>query len=418
MDRAARRRAARGNGKRIAGVWLSNAPWAPTGYGQQTAQVIPRIVADGHRIAIAANYGLEAASTSWEGIDVWPRGMDVYSQDMAAPYYRDWIKQHPGMTQIMFTLFDVHVFTSPQWDSMNVVPWLPVDHMPVPPAVAAFCGKPNVHPIAMSLFGQEQLHRRDIDAHYAPHAIEAVFRPTAHVEQQDGKRITGRQLTGWDPDHFVVLIANANKGVPTRKAFGEQVLAFSIFAERHDDARLFIHSEQFGAMTGIQWDPLLEACGVKDKAKFINQYQMRIGIPPEALAAIYSGSDVMLNPTMGEGFGITQLEAQACGLRVITQDFSAQAELAGPGSIKVSGQPWWDATQHAWFSTPSVPQMVDALEQMYQQGQVRSDAAASWARENYDADVVYARHWRPILDHLAEEIGEEGPCQSSTDIAP
>jgi len=418
MDRAARRRVARGNGKRIAGVWLSNAPWAPTGYGQQTAQVIPRIVADGHRIAIAANYGLEAASTSWEGIDVWPRGMDVYSQDMAAPYYRDWIKQHPGMTPIMFTLFDVHVFTSPQWTSMNVVPWLPVDHMPVPPAVAAFCGKPNVHPIAMSLFGQEQLHRRDIDAHYAPHAIEAVFRPTQHVEQQDGKRITGRQLTGWDPDHFVVLIANANKGVPTRKAFGEQVLAFSIFAERHDDARLFIHSEQFGAMTGIQWDPLLEACGVTDKAKFINQYQMRIGIPPEALAAIYSGSDVMLNPTMGEGFGITQLEAQACGLRVITQDFSAQAELAGPDSIKVTGQPWWDATQHAWFSTPSVPQMVDALEQMYQQGQVRSDAAAAWARENYDADAVYARHWRPILDHLAEEIGEEGPCQSSTDIAP
>jgi glycosyltransferase involved in cell wall biosynthesis len=418
MDRAARRRAARGNGKRIAGVWLSNAPWAPTGYGQQTAQVVPRIIADGHRIAIAANYGLEAASTTWEGIDVWPRGMDVYSQDIAGPYFRDWGKQHPGMTPVMFTLYDVHVFTSPQWDSINVVSWVPVDHLPVPPAVAAFCGKPNVHPIAMSRFGLEQLQRKDIEAHYAPHAIDtSVYQHADYVQQENGKRITGRELMSLSEDHFVVLIANANKGVPSRKAFGEQLLAFSIFAQRHDDARLFIHSEQFGAMTGIQFDPLVQACGIADKVKFINQYQMRMGIPPEALAVLYSAADVMLNPTMGEGFGITQLEAQACGLRVITQDFSAQAELAGPGSIKVSGQPFWDATQHAWFSTPSVPHMVDALEEMYAQGRVRSPEAAAWARENYDADAVYARHWRPILDHLAEEIGEEGPWPSSTGTA-
>ena len=61
--------------------------------------------------------------------------------------------------------------------------------------------------------------------------------------------------------------------------------------------------------------------------------------------------------------------------------------------------------------------MVDALEEMYAQGRVRSPEAAAWARENYDADAVYARHWRPILDDLAEEIGEEGPWPSPTGTA-
>ena len=44
-------------------LWVSNAPWATTGYGQQTAQLTTRLKANGDEVAIAANYGLEAAST-------------------------------------------------------------------------------------------------------------------------------------------------------------------------------------------------------------------------------------------------------------------------------------------------------------------------------------------------------------------
>jgi glycosyltransferase involved in cell wall biosynthesis len=316
----------------------------------------------------------------------------------------------------MFTLYDVWTLSNPGWDKMNVASWVPVDHLPVPPAVAAFCQKPNVVSIAMSKFGQEQLARRDIEAMLVPHAIETdLFKPTASVEQDDGKMLTGRGIMGFEDDHFVVMIANANKGVPSRKAFAEQVLAFSIFAAKHDDARLFIHSEQYGAMSGIAFDPLLQACGLStDQVKFINQYQLRLGIPAEVLAALYSAADVLLNPTYGEGFGITQVEAQACGLRVITQDFSAQAELAGPDSIKVSGQPFWDATQLAWFNVPSVPEMVKALEAMYAAGRVRSEAAIAWTRENYDADVVYERDWRPTLDRLVD-IATERKEDSSGD---
>ena len=414
MDRAARRRAARGNGKKIAGVWLSNAPFAPTGYGTQTNQTVKRMVADGHKIVVACNYGLEATTTVFEGIDLWPRGFDAYSTDIAAPYFRDWSRQHPNDVPVLFTLYDTWTFQGPRWDQMPVASWVPIDHMPTPPAVEAFCRKPNVTPIAMSKFGKDQLERKGIACEYVPHAIEtSVFKPTPKIQQDDGKWLTGREIMGVPDDAFVVLIANANKsgGNVHRKAFPEQVLAFSIFAQQHPDAVLFIHSEQFGAMGGLAFDPLIAACGLsRDQVKFVNQYQLRMGIPQEAMAAIYTAADVLLSPTYGEGFGITVLEAMATGTPVIVSDFTAQSELAGPDAIKVGGQPWWDAAQMAWWSIPSVPEMVDALRQAHDRGQVRSEEAIRWVQSEYDADVVFDRDWRPVLDRLIErEPAAEAP---------
>lgn len=217
---------------------------------------------------------------------------------------------------------------------------------------------------------------------------------------------------GVPEDAFVVLIANANKstGIVHRKAFPEQVLAFSIFAQDHPDAVLFVHSEQFGAMGGLAFDPLIAACGLsRDQVKFVNQYQLRMGIPQEALAAIYTASDVLLSPTYGEGFGITVVEAQSCGTPVILSEFTAQAELAGPDAITVTGQPWWDSAQQAWWSIPSVPATVDALRQAYDRGRVRSQAAMDWVRENYDADKVFDQFWRPLLQRLAEQEVDPDP---------
>ncbi len=58
-------------------LWASNAPWAATGYGMQTAQAVPRIRDAGHDIAIFASYGLNGAMQSWDGIPVYPAGFDA-----------------------------------------------------------------------------------------------------------------------------------------------------------------------------------------------------------------------------------------------------------------------------------------------------------------------------------------------------
>jgi len=90
-------------------LWVSNAPWAATGYGQQTAQAITRIKANGDDIAVAANYGLEASATIWNSaagsIPVYPRGMDTWSNDVIPAHMHDWSSRNKDAEHLLMTLF-------------------------------------------------------------------------------------------------------------------------------------------------------------------------------------------------------------------------------------------------------------------------------------------------------------------------
>ena len=147
-------------------------------------------------------------------------------------------------------------------------------------------------------------------------------------------------------------------------------------------------------------DFLAKACGLKpEQYRFVNQHAMHNGIPNEAMAAIYTATDVLLASTLGEGFGLTVLEAQACGTVAVVNNFSAQPELLGEGWL-TEGQPYWDGAQLAWFNTPNIPSIVDGLEAAYARGKGRSDKARQHALK-YDADRVWAEYWRPYLASLA-----------------
>ena len=76
------------------------------------------------------------------------------------------------------TLFDVWVLKNPRLAEMDrILSWTPIDHMPVPPKVAAWSGRqPNVTPVAMSKFGLEQLERKGLTAAYLPHTVSPTFR--------------------------------------------------------------------------------------------------------------------------------------------------------------------------------------------------------------------------------------------------
>ena len=402
QGRAASNLPAIGPCMKIAATWHSNSPHTLTGYGTQTRQVVSRMIADGHKIMVAANYGVEAAVTEVDGIPTFPRGYDMWNNDVVGPYFDDWKSQHPGFHHMQFTLFDVHIYDSPRFDNIQTASWVPIDHMPAPPRVLEFLRKPTVTPIAMSKFGKQMIEDAGIACEYAPHAIEtSIFKPVGRVKV-NGKMMTGRDIMGLPEDAYVVGMFNANKGVnPSRKAWAENFLAFGIFAQSHPDAILYVHSDRDGALGGVKLPQLATACGIRpEQIKFVNQYAFRMGIPAEGLAALYSSTDVALLASMGEGFGITSIEAQACGTPVIVNDFTAQPELVGDGWI-VDGQPWWDEMQRAWFNVPFVSSIVDALEEAYRQGHGRSAKAERFVKDNYDADAVYAKFWRPMLERFA-----------------
>lgn len=379
-----------GTGRAI--CWYSNAPFTATGYGQQTAQIVPRLNAAGHKTAVAANYGIEGAPTQWHGIEIYPKGLSNYSDDVLTAHYLEWAHRNPNHKPLLATLYDVWVFKSPALDSVpSIMSWVPVDHTPAPPDVLAWCQRKNVTTVAMSRFGQTMFHKAGVDALYAPHGIEKVFKPTKDIQG-----VTGRKIMGVPEDAFVVMMNSANKGNnPPRKAFGENLLGFAMFAKNHPDAYLYLHCEQQGAM-GVNLPALAKACGIPDdRIVFADQYAVRNGVPQEVLPVLYSAADVLLACSFGEGFGIPVVEAQACGTRCITTGDTAQKELNGHGWT-VETQPFWDVSQKAWFHIPLIRDITAALEMAYNDRKTVCEDSITFASQ-YDADHVFRTYWEPIM---------------------
>jgi hypothetical protein len=330
-------------------------------------------------VAVHANYGQQLGMSKWHGIPVFPSGHDSYSQDNIFAHWRSWADEQT----VMVTLFDVWVLSNPKLESVpNILSWTPIDHQGVPSRVGQWLVRDNVTPLAMSKHGQRAMADVDIESVYVPHALEKHWKPTPMEDP-------------W-PGRFVVTIPNANKGVfPSRKAWGENLLAFSVFAKRHPEALLYLHTEAQAA-GGIDLMGLVKAVGLgPEQVQFADQYDHRMGVPDEVMAAIYTRSDVLLSATAGEGFGLPVLEAQACGTRVVVSNFSAQPELVGDGWC-AQVQPQWNPTQQQWFATPLVHSIVDGLEEAFNAGGGHSQEAVDFAA-GFAADKVWDECWVPLL---------------------
>jgi glycosyltransferase involved in cell wall biosynthesis len=174
-------------------------------------------------------------------------------------------------------------------------------------------------------------------------------------------------------------------------------MAFSIFRQSHPDAYLYIHSEPSNAFGGFNIPNLLKACGLNDEfVRILNTDVNRTGYPDEFLAGVYTASDVMLQVSYGEGFGVPVVEAQACGTPVITSNWAATQDLAGDDSWLVDGQPFWDEPQQAFYNIPNIGSIVNALELAYEAPRGKSQASIDFARQ-FDVETVWNWYWMPLL---------------------
>jgi len=75
-------------------------------------------------------------------------------------------------------------------------------------------------------------------------------------------------------------------------------------------------------------------------SKYSNNPKIHIKgfVPDEDLVAILNQAEILLLPSFYEGFGLPILEAQACGVPVITSNLSSMPEVAGEGAILVDPQ--------------------------------------------------------------------------------
>jgi glycosyltransferase involved in cell wall biosynthesis len=381
-------------------VW-SNSYNAPTGYGQQATMLVDRLKRAGLDVAMLSNYGLEGIpstiKTPYGKIPHYPRGIDQYSNDSGPTDHQSFVAQF-DKPNLFISLYDVWVMKSAQYDKFPIASWVPLDHVTLPPGVEKFLRKENVTPIAMSPHGVRQMNAKGIECEYAPHAIDTkVYKPTYKIGAHEIN-----EYLGLKPETFVVGVVAANKasGLVHRKAYGELILAFSIFAKDKPDAVLYLHTDSFGLSGGWNLLAILSSLGVKkEQVIFPNPQDYRFGLSQTNLAALYTRMDVLLAPSLGEGFGVPSVEAQSCGTRVIGSNWAATPDLVSPDSWLTDGQLSWDAGQDAWWMTPNVSSLVNALEESYKAERGPSQVAIDFSSQ-FDVEKVWTESWLPILRKL------------------
>ena len=375
----------------------SNYYGATTGYGNQVTYLLDRMKRHKMDVAMLANYGLEGRfdkiRTKYGTVSAYPRGFAQHSHDVMPLWHQHFVSQHPDKPNALFTLYDVWVFNQMEFDD-PMISWVPLDHVSLPPEVARFLMRPNVTPITMSPHGQRQLEIAGIESTYIPHSIDTkIYKPKFEIEGQPTRR-----FMDISDDTFLVTMVSANKanGIQHRKSIAEALTAFAMFHSEKPDSHLYLHMEASNAYGGFVIPRLLKAVGLPPEAVTIaDSNQLRTGYPVETMAAIYTASDVLLMPSLGEGFGIPLVESQSCGTPVLTGSWTAMADLAGPSSWILAGQPLWDETQGAFYQIPLISSIVEGLKLAYEAPRGVDEESREFAKE-FDVERVWQHKWLPF----------------------
>lgn len=385
-------------------LFASNAPWMKTGYGVQANYLLPLFKRLGHVVADFGWAGLRGGMAATKDFPIYPGYAKPYGDDVA-PFH----VMHFN-ADIYVSLQDIWTLPENFQEILGVpwMPWFPVEHEPIPERTLARAKKAK-YPVTYSLFGQRECEKAGLKAHYIPHGVDTnVFVP--------GNKREAKKKLGLDEDTFLVSMVAANLAYPSRKSFPEAIQGFKAFHESHPEAILYLHTNvdplPIPGKDGINIVKLIEAVGLpKGSYIFMDQYVGNVlGYPDTYMADMYRATDVLLMPSMAEGFGIPAVEAQACGTPVIVNDFSSMPEIVGNGLVIQPLQKWWSPL-HSWNVVADIGAIARGLNILYSRSQSEKDSDAArgvaFVKGNYDWATTVEKHWAPLLSQAEEDILRE-----------
>ncbi|MGB3612658.1 MAG: glycosyltransferase family 1 protein [Elainellaceae cyanobacterium] len=146
-------------------------------------------------------------------------------------------------------------------------------------------------------------------------AVDSVFRRLPPGEVQ-----AARHQYGLTPKSFCLLNVGSNNA---RKNISAVLAA----VEKLKNNGVPIHFWKVGADFNAEQKQFIHSKGLTSCVAYLGQ-------PDEAtLVRLYNAADCLMAPSLYEGFGLTLLEAMACGTAVITGNVSAMPEVVGEAAI-------------------------------------------------------------------------------------
>lgn len=178
--------------------------------------------------------------------------------------------------------------------------------------------------VAFSRYAQNQIKNyTGKDVPYIYHGVDIeVFKPAGQDEKQQWRK---KYFHIEDDNTFLVSVFARNQ---CRKDIGRAIMAFKLFHQQYPQSKLYIHASQQDLGGNVALQAKLLGLDLTDGSIiFVPDPFSMSGVPDEVLRRLYCCSDVVVSSSQGEGFGLTTIEAMACGVPFVGPDNTTFPEL-------------------------------------------------------------------------------------------
>lgn len=128
------------------------------------------------------------------------------------------------------------------------------------------------------------------------------------------------------PDKYILFVGT----IEPRKNLVKLIKAFSLVFARLNLMKLSLVIVGKTGWLNQEIFQMPKNLGIENKVKFIGQAK------DEDLPAIYNLAQVLVYPSLYEGFGLPVLEAMSCGCPVITSNISSLPEVVGKAGVLIN----------------------------------------------------------------------------------
>lgn len=236
-----------------------------------------------------------------------------------------------------------------------------------------------------------------------PHGVNIKdFYPLPKKDVQSFRR----QYFGKHADKFIITNVNRNQ---QRKDIPRSILAFKEFKRRRPNSLLYLHMATQDQ--GWNLSEVIKSMGLVSNEDVLlpgNNFGPNQGYPISVVNQIYNASDVVMSTTVGEGFGLSSLEAMACRTPILFPNNTSLTEIIGAdeerGYLVGSGDTLSDFTvlpndNEILRPLANVTDLVEKLVHIHDNREdavAKADAAYSWVTSNllWERDIV------PMWDKL------------------
>lgn len=280
-----------------------------------------------------------------------------------------------------------------------LLPWIihsPIDHRPLTDLEGELA-RGVAHWAVPTLWGRDAVIEAGGRASYVPHGVSAQLHAGIEGEDRSQRRYNATHALRWPQSPTRFLAVGKNFG--DRKNLPGLIRAWADAAL--PDAELVIWSYPTRDSSVPEAYDLLGAAkdlGVQN-IRFPDPYQVSLGVTDEQMGLIYVASDILVQTTRAEGFGLPMAEAQALGIPALITDTEPFLEVAGASggdqlTVTVGGYDLQQLLGPAWLTTPAHHHLVDRLTYCHRNLQ-----------RIYDSDEFAARH-QHALRYSWDRAGE------------